>query len=248
MPESIPEPFAIMSESVFVEVPLEFDPHSHVLHELVWVRGGTMTVRLPDRVVTVPEGQGLWIPAGMVHSGRTTARTALCDALFDPQRSSVDFAEVMAIEVTPLLASLLTYLERTDITEAARLRAEAVVFDALVPSSQQLALQVPRVDRVAEIVSALLENPTDDRTLAEWAEVVGVSERTVARIFRAHTGLSFVQWRQVLRVHHALSLMTAGLAVHEVSDRLGYAQPSTFIASFKRVMGTTPGAFLATWS
>jgi AraC-like DNA-binding protein len=30
--------------------------------------------------------------------------------------------------------------------------------------------------------------------------------------------------------------------VYEVSDLMGFAQPSTFIASFKRVMGVTPGA------
>lgn len=29
-----------------------------------------------------------------------------------------------------------------------------------------------------------------------------------------------------------------------VSETLGYAQPSTFIASFRRVMGTTPGAYV----
>ncbi|CAL9407054.1 hypothetical protein SUDANB145_01582 [Streptomyces sp. enrichment culture] len=28
-----------------------------------------------------------------------------------------------------------------------------------------------------------------------------------------------------------------------VSETLGYAQPSSFIAAFRRVMGTTPGAF-----
>ena len=248
-PQSIRKPFAIMAESVFVSVPLEFDPHAHALHELVWVRGGTMTVRLDDRVVTVPDGYGLWTPAGAVHSGRTTARAALCDAYFEPGRSPVDFAEATVVEVTPVLGSLLTHLERDDLAESARVRAEAVVFDVLAPSERQYALQIPRAERVSPIVAALLEEPTDDRTLREWAELVEIGERTVARLFRAHTGLSFLQWRQMLRVHHSLSLMAEGLAVQEVSALMGYAQPSTFIASFKRVMGITPGAYNAarTW-
>lgn len=244
-PQSVPEPFAIVSESSFVPVPLEFEPHAHPLHELVWVRGGTMTVRLPDRVVTVPDGYGLWIPAGLVHSGRMTARTMLYDALFDPARSAVGLSDAVTVEVTPLLASLLTHLERTDLSEAARMHAEAVVFDVLAPSTRQLTVSVPHAERVAPIVTALLSDPMDDRRLGDWAEEIGVSERTVARLFRAHTGLSFMQWRQVLRIHHALSLMSEGLAVQEVSELMGYAQPSTFIASFKRVMGTTPGAYPA---
>jgi AraC-like DNA-binding protein/quercetin dioxygenase-like cupin family protein len=242
-PVEVPEPFAILSESAYVEPPLEFPPHTHPLHELVWVRGGTMTVDLADRLVTVPEGHGLWIPAGTVHSGRTTAGTSLYDALFDPGRSPIDLPEPAAIDVTPVLASLLTHLERTDLAPQARLRAEAVVFDVLVPSDQQLSLHVPRAERIGPIVAALLDDPTDDRTLPEWADALGLSERTVTRLFRAHTGLSFNQWRQALRVHHAIALMAEGLAVQDVSEEMGYAQPSTFIATFKRVVGTTPGAY-----
>lgn len=244
-PQSIASPFAIAAESVLVTVPLEFDPHTHALHELVWVRGGTMTVRLDDRVVTLPDGYGVWIPAGEVHSGRTTAGVTLCDAYFEPRRSSVEFTEATVVEVTPLLASLLAYLERDDLPDAARVRAEAVVFDVLASSERQYALQIPRVERLRPIVVALLEDPTDDRALGVWAELVGVSERTVARLFLAHTGLSFLQWRQMLRVHHSLSLMAEGLSVQEVSDLMGYAQSSTFIASFKRVMGVTPGVYNA---
>ncbi|WEK61547.1 MAG: helix-turn-helix transcriptional regulator [Candidatus Microbacterium colombiense] len=245
VPHEIPAPFAILSESAFVAVPLEFDPHSHPLHELVWVRGGAMTVRLDDALVTVPDGHGLWIPAGMMHSGRMTARTVLYDAMFDPDRSPVDFADATVIAITPLLASLLTHLEGSHLDDDARTRAESVVFDVLAPSTQQLSLQVPNVARLDPIVSALLADPTDDRMLRDWADLIGASERTVARLFRAHTGLSFLQWRQILRVHHALSLLTEGLAVQEASELMGYAQSSTFIASFKRVMGVTPGAYLA---
>ncbi|MFF7290898.1 AraC family transcriptional regulator [Microbacterium sp. NPDC008134] len=249
VPDAVPPPFAISTESVFVTVPLEFEPHAHPVHELVWVRGGTMTVRLADAVITVPEGHGLWIPAGVVHSGRTTARTILSDALFDPQRSRLGapaFAASSAVEVTPILASLLTHLERDDLSEQERLRAESVVFDVLAPAEGQLSLRVPDAERVGPIVAALLDDPTDDRTLTEWAALLGISERTVTRLFRAHTGLSFLQWRQVLRVHQALALLAEGLSVHEVAEVMGYAQPSTFIASFKRVMGRTPGAYTST--
>ncbi len=248
-PERVTPPFAIHAESSLVPVPLQFEPHSHPLHELVWVRGGTMTVQLQGLVLTVPQGHGIWLPAGLEHAGRMTANTQLCDALFDPNRSRLrpEFgtSTPVAVEMSPVLESLLTYLEGTDLTEQARLNAEAVVFDALAPAARQLALQVPSVGRLDPVVQSLLEDPTDARGLGDWSRELGLSERTMTRLFRSETGLSFQQWRQVLRVHHAVELLAEGLEVQEVAALLGYAQPSTFIASFKRVMGVTPGAFEA---
>lgn len=242
-PRSIPEPFAIVVESVSSTVPWEFEPHHHPLHELVWVRGGTMTVHLAEQVVTVPEGQGLWTPAGMVHSGRTTAGAEMVTALFEPERSPLGFDTAEVIEVTPVVAALLTHLERADLSESARSRAEAVVFDVLEPARRSFVLRVPRERRIGPIVDALVADPMNDRTLQGWAAEVGVSERTLARSFRLHTGLSFLQWRQSLRVHSALELLGEGMAVHEAAEVLGYQQVSTFIAAFKRVLGVTPGAF-----
>ncbi|MDA3148174.1 helix-turn-helix domain-containing protein [Leucobacter sp. UCMA 4100] len=247
-PTSVESPFSIAVERAFIPVPLEFEPHAHRLHELVWVCDGTMTVKLPDRVVTIPEGQGLWIPAHTVHSGRVTAGASLIDALFEPARSPLDFAEPVAVRITPLVASLLTHLEQSSLSVDERCRAEAVVFDVVEPSPHQLSLRLPGEGHITVIVEALVQDPTNTRSLAEWAEQVGISDRTVARLFRKHTGLSFLQWRQVLRIHHAVALLSEGLSVNETSEQLGFSQPSTFIASFKRVLGTTPGSYTSTVS
>ncbi|WP_428935679.1 helix-turn-helix domain-containing protein [Streptomyces sp. ACT015] len=240
-----PTAFAIIAGRHVPRVPTEWAPHSHPLHELVWVRGGTLTSRVEDRVFTVSEGHGLWMPAGVVHGGRATAGAEFHDAFFAPDRTPDAFAfeEPRAIAMTPLLESLLTHLSRTDLDAAARARAESVVFDVLRPSERQFALHLPGDPRIDAIAEALLDDPADGRSLEEWARWLGISDRTVTRAFRRATGLSFAQWRQVLRVHRALTLLSEGFDVTTVSETLGYAQPSSFIAAFRRIMGTTPGAF-----
>lgn len=235
--------FAISAGFRIPRVPTEWEPHSHPLHELVWVRGGTLTSHVGDRIFTVFEGNGLWMPAGVVHGGRATAGAEFHDALFAPDRTPFAFEEPKAIEMTPLLESLLAHLSRTDLEAAARARAESVVFDVIQPSARQFALQLPGDPRIDAIAEALLDDPADGRSLEEWARLLGASERTVTRAFRQATGLSFAQWRQMLRVHRALMLLSEGFDVTTVSETLGYAQPSSFIAAFRRVMGTTPGAF-----
>ncbi|MFD7796221.1 helix-turn-helix domain-containing protein [Streptomyces sp. NPDC059759] len=246
LPERTVEPFVINAGLHIPRVPTEWSPHSHPQHELVWVRGGTLTSRVQDRVFTVSEGHGLWMPAGVVHGGRATAGAEFHDAFFAPDRTPIAFEEPKAIAMTPLLESLLTHLSRTDLDAAARTRAEAVVFDVLVPSEHQFALQLPGDSRIDAIAEALLDDPGDGRSLEEWARLLGVSDRTVTRAFRRATGLSFAQWRQVLRVHRALTLLSEGFDVMTISETLGYAQPSSFIAAFRRVMETTPGAYFST--
>ncbi|WP_306204967.1 helix-turn-helix domain-containing protein [Actinoplanes sp. RD1] len=231
---------AIIAESGLLAVPTEWSPHTHPAHELVWVRGGTLTSRIGGRIFTVPPGFGLWVPAGVVHGGRLTAGVELHAAFFAPERTPVEFAGPTSIAVTPLLESLLLRLTREDLAIEARARTEAVVFDVIEPSERQFALDLPGDSRIDPIAEALLLDPADERGLLEWAAALGTSDRTITRAFREATGLSFAQWRQALRVHEALALLSAGAEVREVSERLGYAQPSTFIAAFRRVMKVTP--------
>ncbi|BCY10042.1 AraC family transcriptional regulator [Actinoplanes sp. L3-i22] len=235
----------IFAESEVPGAATDWPAHSHPMHELVWVRGGTLTTRIGSRIHTVPPGFGLWLPAGTVHGGRLTAAAELHDAFFDPARTPVEFAAPTSIAMTALLESLLLRLARQDLDPAARVRTEAVVFDVLEPSERQFALELPGDPRIDPIAEALLANPSDERGLREWAEQLDVSERTITRAFRGATGLSFAQWRQALRVHEALALLSAGADVRTVSERLGYAQPSTFIAAFQRVMRVTPGRLVS---
>jgi AraC-like DNA-binding protein/mannose-6-phosphate isomerase-like protein (cupin superfamily) len=244
-PDSLPTGVIRAEQHAAVVVPTEWAPHAHPMHELVWVHGGTLSARVGDRLVTIAEGHGLWLPAGVVHAGRLTAHVELRDAFFEPDRTPVSFVGPQVIAMTPVLESLLTHLARPDLDGAARARAEQVVFDVLEPVEHRLELPLPGDARIDPIAEALLDDPADDRGLEEWAEQLGVSDRTITRAFRASTGLSFVQWRRALRVHQAMTLLAEGWDVQRTSEQVGYAQPSTFIAAFRQVMGRTPGAYLA---
>jgi AraC-like DNA-binding protein len=67
--------------------------------------------------------------------------------------------------------------------------------------------------------------------------------RTLARLFRRETGLSFAAWRQQLRLLRALERLAAGEPVTAVALDLGYSGPSAFVAMFRRALGVSPGRY-----
>jgi AraC-like DNA-binding protein len=72
---------------------------------------------------------------------------------------------------------------------------------------------------------------------------VGASGRTLAREFVAEAGVPFGRWRTLLRLQAALSMLAAGQPVSRVAGRVGYENPSAFVAAFRRQTGLTPAAY-----
>jgi AraC-like DNA-binding protein len=107
-----------------------------------------------------------------------------------------------------------------------------------------LHLPMPRDRRLHGLAEALIADPGDARDLADWSRRAGASERTLARLFVAETGLTFGAWRQRLRLLTAMTRLAAGEPVTTVALDLGYASPSAFTAMFRRRMGAAPTRYL----
>lgn len=78
-------------------------------------------------------------------------------------------------------------------------------------------------------------------SLAELAQHLAVSERTLNRRFKIATGEAPLHYLQTLRVDVAKRLLeTRGMNVDAVSARVGYGDLSTFRRLFKRETGLSP--------
>lgn len=234
-------PFVITGMDELVDRDTAWEPHSHPTHELLWNRRGASSATIGARTWTITPAVGLWIPAGLRHSGTAPAGTWYRTAQVDVRTASPLPAAPVAVEVTPLLTLLLERLADPRLSAGSRGLTEQLVFDVLEPSPHALLVQKPGGALLRPIVSALEANPGDGRTLGDWAARLGVSERTVTRAFRAETGLSFGAWQAALRAQHAALLLGGGMAVDDVAIRVGYRSASAFGASFRRTTGLTPG-------
>ena len=70
-----------------------------------------------------------------------------------------------------------------------------------------------------------------------------MSTKTVSRLFKAETGMSYQAWRQQWRLLRAMDLLADNLQVSQVSDKLEFSSDSAFISFFKQHTGHTPSNF-----
>jgi AraC-like DNA-binding protein len=123
--------------------------------------------------------------------------------------------------------------------------AEALMFQLLTPlPAHHIHVTMPTDPRIRAIAEQLIARPADHRELTAWADHVHASARTLSRLFRAETGLSFAGWRTHLRIRAAISMLGNGTSVNATARAVGYRKPSAFIAAFRRVTGQTPGTYL----
>lgn len=240
---AVPVPFVIRGWEEHLARDTVWEAHAHPTHELLWTVSGASTTTAGSRTWMITPAAGVWMPAGVLHTGRAPAGTRLRAAQFDMHAVPALSEEPVAVEITPLLTQLLERLEGPGLGDRSRRLTEEMILDVMEPAGQELLVQRPQSPLLEPVVAALEKNPADQRTLTVWAAELGVSERTVTRAFRQETGLSFARWQNALRTQHAALLLGRGMPVEEVADAVGYRSVSAFGAAFRRATGLTPSRF-----
>ena len=96
---------------------------------------------------------------------------------------------------------------------------------------------MPKTDRVTKVANAIIDNPSINKSLEEWASFAAMSPRTLRRAFLSETGLSFSLWRPQAQLTRGLDMLAKDISLTAVSDSLAYASPSNFIAIFRKAFG-----------
>ena len=98
-----------------------------------------------------------------------------------------------------------------------------------------------RMDRVFQFLNSRLGQPV---RLGEAARIVHLSEGAFSRFFRVHTGKTFPEFVNELRIGRACSLlMEDNLNITEVAFECGFANLSNFNRQFLRLKGLSPREF-----
>jgi len=198
----------------------------------------------------LPPQQAAWIPAGLVH--QTTINTAVrsVSVFFDPALVPRAGGRARILAVPPLLREMVVYAERWPIGRAepdpvadAFFRALAdLVAEAL---EHEASLSLPTSsDPVLGAAMAYTRDHLESVTAGEVSRAVGVSERTLRRLFQSGTGMPWRSYLLQARVLRATALLSEpGASVLHVATAVGFDSVSAFTRAFTHRCGETPSAF-----
>jgi AraC-like DNA-binding protein len=223
---------------------------SHPRGHLVYAARGVLSVRTERGTSIVPANRVAWTPAGFTHYHRAHSHTDMrilflpaSLARLVPGHPAVFMVSGLAREILLTLTGPRNYDRAArDYDRAALARLRRVLVDELHEAHEQpLQLPEPRDDRLQAVAEMLYKQPGDNTSLAELGQAVGASGRTLSRLFHNELGMTFYEWRTQLRIYHALVLLADGHDTTHVAHACGWANPSSFIAAFTSIIGTTPG-------
>ena len=211
---------------------------------------GVLSVHTERGTSIVPANRVAWIPAGFTHYHRAHSDTDMRIVFLPPSLARLAPGHPAVFMVSGLAREVLLTLTgpgnydpaARNYDRAALARLRRVLVDELREAHEQpLQLPEPRDDRLQAIAQMLYEQPADNTSLAELGQAIGASGRTLSRLFHNELGMTFYEWRTQLRIYHALVLLADGHDTTHVAHACGWANPSSFIAAFTDIIGTTPG-------
>jgi AraC family transcriptional regulator len=134
------------------------------------------------------------------------------------------------------------FVETASVTLAARLLqkyCDSGACKSLVPAT--LRIGHARLRRVLDHISTNLD---EEITLAQLAQVAGVSVFHFARTFTQETGVSPSRYVRRIRPERAMADITAGkLSLAEIAFKAGFSSQASFARAFYRATGSTPGEY-----
>jgi AraC-like DNA-binding protein/quercetin dioxygenase-like cupin family protein len=224
--------------------------HFHDVHEIEYAYRGAVEVRTETGHYLLPPHQAAWIPAGLRHQTTLHPDGQILAVLFEPRLVPPAGDRVRIIAVSTLLREMMFYsvrwpISRTESTAEADSFFQALGYVVAEALADERPLHLPvSADPIATAAADYTRAHLDHVTLNDVTRAVGVSERTLRRIFNTHLGMS---WRSYLiraRVLRSMALLARPhRSVLEVSIAVGFDDVGAFARSFAKHCGETPSAY-----
>ena len=224
--------------------------HFHDVHEIEYACRGMVEVETEAGHYLLPPHQAAWIPAGLHHQTTLNAGAQTLAVLFEPRLVPVAGNRVRIIAVSALLREMMLYsarwpVSRTEPGAEADSFFQALGYIVAEALDDERPLNLPvAADPVVTAATDYTRAHLDRATVSDVTHAVGVSERTLRRIFSTHLGLSWRSYLLRARLLRSMALLTQpDRTVLEVSIAVGFDDVGAFARSFARHCGETPSAY-----
>ena len=222
--------------------------HRHLRAQLLYCRQGLYEVEINKRFFLVPPTSAVWIPADVLHCGFSAKTVHFQSLYFDSHYFSSLPNEVAVLRVSSLFKELIqraitfSWDYKENSTEA---RLAAVIADEIQRSkAEPYHLPLSPHPTLRQVRRYLLDNLESKPNSTAVATKHHISNKTLNRLCQREIGMTFEQWRQQIKLLHAIGLLAQGHSTTFVAQSLGYSHDSAFIYMFKQQTGKPPSEFI----
>jgi AraC-like DNA-binding protein len=209
----------------------------------VFVSRGGMWVRVGRCAYAVSRHWGIWLPPAVVCFAYPMIDSSLIELAVPNTLGSV-LPSTVCVPRCP--QSFSTALEEAAAREKRKdserdLEIELVSAITDVPAiPEMLVVTMPSYgSRLAVVCEAVLRNPSKEGHLESAAAALGVSIRTLGRLFREELGTSTANWRRGVQIAMACCALDNGIPASSVAATLGYGA-GAFSTFFRSRLGYSP--------
>jgi AraC-like DNA-binding protein/quercetin dioxygenase-like cupin family protein len=220
--------------------------HSHLRGQLLYCASGYMSAQTMEGSFILPAGHGLVIKPDLPHCVGAHGLVEMRTLYIEPDAVPADlWRSTRVVRVSDLMSALLQALTEAPATddetsEAGKARyghLSALVLDELAQAPETpFCLPWPRDKRLQRLCETLTNEPGHTGGLDDWAQMIGMSRRSLTRHCRDELNMSFVEWRRRMRLARVLKARADGQPMDQIARENGYRSPSALRNALRQTL------------
>ena len=224
-------------------------PHRHSFAQLSYTLEGILHIQAQNKIFVVPPNTAIYIPQQTIHQNKTHKNVNITTLYFGKKYQKLLFNDVRLIQLTELIKNIINKICVVALEELSTPKGKrliATLMDEIVTSESihNTELTVTEHPLIIKLYEIFRKTKSIYPSIEQAAKLIHVSPRTLLRIFKKETGMSFIIWKQRYLFIKAIELLKKYHRTSLVADRLGYKSDSAFISMFKKMSGgQTPSDF-----
>ncbi len=240
--------------------------HAHEFHELFYILKGSVSIRTENNVFRFNEGDSFLVPAGAFHETTTFENTRRIAISFfiekdKKEKSSYQFSQFLSVidnGIVPLpnfigdhafkrLAHYY-YSSYTDKSELIRTCLHEIIVLLKASAKTEGESSPPSVFNTNNYRNYVIDNYFSSNfktaSLGELSSLLHLSSQQTERIVKKLYNKSFREYVNFLKLRQGADLLlNTYMTSAEISSRLGYSYPHSFLTAFKKQYGKTPNQY-----
>ena len=213
-----------------------------------FIHKGVLSITTHHGRYFIPEQHAIIIPSDCAHAVIAITAVQLSLVTVNTAQAGNITTQSSIFAITPLMNALIDESDTLTVNyawESTQGRVLRLLRDKMCNIFPvDIFLPYPKDQRLKSITNRLLQHPSLKTDLVSWGKFVKASPRTLSRVFKKETHITYSEWRQRLNVQTAVKYLSQGECISNIAQLLGYESSSSFIYMFKKQMGISPNQFL----